>query len=212
MDKKSRRELTGLVLDPGNSGTPERSCESCDDELAALAAKGDRGAFESLAWRWWDRLRGFCAALSAFDAELADDSAQDALIRLHKALPRWRKSGSFGAFAYGVCKNAVADASRRRARRNAKQFSLDSEPSFEIADTRATPEEDALRAELRAELASALSTLDLTDRALVYLHESEGTSVKDLAEMFRLPEGTVKSRLFRARKALASALKEAGYA
>jgi RNA polymerase sigma-70 factor (ECF subfamily) len=185
--------------------------ETSDEVLAEEAAGGDRGAFERLAWRWWDRMRGFCAAMSGFDDELADEASQDALIRLHKALKGWKRRSSFGTFLYALCRNSVQDAARRRARQNRGKVSLDDEAAPEPPDLRAAPEWELLRRDLEAHLAEAMRSLSPEARAIVYLHEAEGVGLAELGSAFGLPEGTVKSRLFRARARLASIMRDEGY-
>jgi len=73
------------------------------------------------------------------------------------------------------------------------------------------PDSDLLRRELELHLAEAMRCLVPEDRALVYLHEAEGVGLAELGSAFGLPEGTVKSRLFRARARLASIMRDKGY-
>ena len=156
-------------------------------------------------------MRGFCAAMSGFDAELADEASQDALIRLHKAIKGFKRRSSFGTFLYALCRTSVADAARRRARRNRGTVSLDGAAGSDLPDPRAAPEREVLRHDLETHLAEAMRALGPEDRALVYLHEAEGVGLAELGSAFGLPEGTVKSRLFRARLRLASIMKDKGY-
>jgi RNA polymerase sigma-70 factor (ECF subfamily) len=149
--------------------------------------------------------------MSGFDADLADEAAQDALIRLHKAIKGWRRRSSFGTFLYALCRTSVADATRRRARQNKARTPLDETVISELSDPGAAPEREALRRDLEAHLAEAMRALSPEDRALVYLHEAEGVGLAELGSTFGLPEGTVKSRLFRARARLASIMRDKGY-
>ena len=185
--------------------------EPSDDELAVKAGQGDRGAFERLAWRWWDRIRGFCSALAGFDPEIAQDAAQETLIQLHRSISRWGKAGSFGSFLYGICKNVTKGMIRSRARTRRRQVSLQDGLSLEPEDPIGTTEEAVIKRDLQRQLAIAMRSLEIEDRELIYLHEAEGMAVKELAAMMGLPEGTIKSRLFRIRKKLATIFEEAGY-
>jgi len=185
--------------------------EPSDDELAAKAGQGDRGAFERLAWRWWDRIRGFCSALAGFDPEIAQDAAQETLIQLHRSISKWEKAGSFGSFLYGICKNVTKGVIRSRARTRNRQVSLHDGLSYEPEDPIGTAEDVAIKRDLQRQLAIAMRSLEIEDRELIYLHEAEGMAVKELAAMMGLPEGTIKSRLFRIRKKLATIFEEAGY-
>ena len=185
--------------------------ETSDTELADAAAGGDRGAFERLGYRYWDRIRGFCSAMSGFDDTIADEASQDALVRLHSALPRWRKTGSLSAFIYGLCRHAVADAVRRRARHSKRTISLEEAEPLLSKDSRAAPDQSLLQNELESALVEAMHSLDPDDRALLYLHEAEAVSIRELSLGFGIPEGTVKSRLHRVRGKLADLMREKGY-
>lgn len=189
----------------------EPSDETFDVELAVHAANGDRGAFERLVWRWWDRIRGFCSAIVGFDPDMAEEASQETLIRLYRSLKNLRKKSSVGAFIYAICRNAASDVMRRSARVASRQVSLEDLPGLELSASGETPEQGILRQDLQLQLIRALRELDPTDRALIYLHEAEDASIQELARYFSLPEGTVKSRLYRARIRVARLLTEAGY-
>jgi RNA polymerase sigma-70 factor (ECF subfamily) len=149
--------------------------------------------------------------MAAFDRSIAEEASQEALIRLHRALPRWRGAGSIGAFIYGICKNTTADVLRKHARHSAKHFDVSESAWSAIADSRENPEQAAMRKELSTQLAMAMRSLESQDRALIFLFEVEEASIRELSMLFKIPEGTVKSRLSRIRARLAETLKEAGY-
>lgn len=182
-----------------------------DLSLAERAAKGDKGAFERLIWRWWDRIRGYCASFVAFDPELAEEAAQESLIRIYKALPRWRKESPLGGYLYGICRAASLDVIRTRARQNARSISVENFDSLSLESPHATGEANVLREEAHQMLAKAMQRLDPEDRSMLYLHEVEGKGLAELGAMYNLPVGTVKSRLFRVRDKLSVMLKEMGY-
>ncbi len=182
-----------------------------DLELAAEASRGDKGAFERLMWRWWDRIRGYCAAFVAFDPDLAEEAAQESLIRIYKALPRWRRDGSLGAYLYGICRMASVDVVRRLARHHAHSIQVEAFESLSLESPHTTGEAHVLKEEASRMLAVAMEKLDPEDRAMLYLHEVEGKGLAELGAMYNLPLGTVKSRLFRAREKLGALLREIGY-
>jgi len=191
---------------------PGKPAETTSDiELAEEAGRGDRGAFERLVWRWWDRIRGFCSALSGFDPEIAEDAAQEALIQIHRSISKWKKAGSLGAFLYGICRNVTRSLIRSRARTGSRQVSMDADLLLEPMDPQGTTEDLVLMRDLQRQLVSAMRGLDIQDRELIFLHDAEGMAIKELSALLDLPEGTVKSRLFRIRKKLAKVFEEAGY-
>jgi RNA polymerase sigma-70 factor (ECF subfamily) len=198
---------------------------SGDAELALRAGQGDRRAFEVLAGRWWDRLRRLAASGTGLDPVAAEEVAQDALVRIYEALPRFRGESSFGTFAWRVCRNAVCDAKRRlwRERRHrapepalaaadaAGDLPAAGPEGLELADRSRGPEEEALRSDAVRALRQALGGLAPEERALIHLYEAEGLDMAELSVIFEVAEGTIKSRLHRTRARLGRALEEAGY-
>jgi len=165
--------------------------------------------FEALAREWWDSIGRYSAASAGGDPVLAGEIAQEALVRLHSALPRFRGDAALGTFVFRICRNAAADAFRLRARERRRLVSLpEGEESPSLFPG---PEEELLRAEQLSALRRALGSLDEEERGLVYLKESEGLGLAQLSRIFGLPEGTLKSRLFRIRARLRAALEEEGY-
>lgn len=201
-------------LDPAARGdSPQSSAadEPLDLELAASASKGDKGAFERLMWRWWDRIRGYCASFVGFDAELAEEAAQESLIRIYKALPRWRRESALGGYLYGICRTTSADVMRSHARHHSRSVQVEEFDSFGFESPHGDGEANALRQEASRMLAEAMRQLEPEDRAMVYLHEVEDRGLSELSAMYGMPVGTIKSRLFRARERLSVLLREMGY-
>ena len=143
----------------------------------------------------------------------AEDLAQDALIRALKALPGFRGESSLSTWVYRITVNTWKNRVRSEKRRGLwKMVSLnlftgedhDEEPAFKA-------DEPALDAGLETEekgqlVQKALLELDEDDRAIVVLREIEGQSYQEIAQALEIPEGTVKSRLSRARDALRARL------
>ncbi len=212
--------VSGAGLQPGLSGRGRCAGQAAsDDELVSAAAAGDRSAFEILARRWWARIGKFCAAAVGFDERMAEDAAQDALLRLYQALPRFREDSSFGTFVYRICRNASIDLIRRTVRERKRTIPLpeekdlaDTSGGFGAAMVLPGPEDEFLRKEADHALVRAMARLKVDERALVYLKDAEGLGTRELAGVFSLPEGTVKSRLSRIRAKLADMLKEEDHA
>jgi RNA polymerase sigma-70 factor (ECF subfamily) len=147
------------------------------------------------------------------DVELAEEAAQDALVRLYTSLPRFRGEAAFGTFLYRICRNAAIDALRRRVRERKRFVSLPDpeEGGPEIESHHRGPEEIALREGAKTALRAALAGLAEEERSLVYLKEAEALGLAEIGRILGLPEGTVKSRLFRARAKMRTIIEEAGY-
>ena len=125
---------------------------------------------------------------SAADAE---DAVQEAMIRAWRALPRFRAQASFSTWLYRICLNAISDQRSRRAR----GAGVPLEDIVEPAD----PRDRILERELSGDLQRALTELDETYRTAVLLFDVLGRSYTEIAEVLGVPEGTVKSRIFRGR-------------
>lgn len=172
---------------------PERS----DDELAASARAGDRTAYSILVRRHQAALhRHLLRMVGSHDDAL--DLTQDAFVRAWQALPQWEPGAQFRTWLFRIASNAALDLLRRR--RTVEFTPLDE--TVETADTGAGPERRAQgRQELRR-LEAALARLTHEHREVLLLREIEEMSYEEIGRVLALTEGTVKSRLARARAAL----------
>ena len=161
-------------------------------ELLVLQAQaGSAKAFEALVRVLHPGLVRHAWRLTGNEA-LAADIVQDAWLRAARGLSRLREAAAFRRWVFTIVTRAATDALRRRPpERATAPETLDRlEP---------TDGEDAARAEAVALLRRALLQLDEEERALVSLHHLEGFDLQDLAAMYAVPLGTIKSRLHRVR-------------
>jgi RNA polymerase sigma factor (sigma-70 family) len=134
------------------------------------------------------------------DAHDADDAAQDAFLSALDRIETYDSSRPFGPWLMRIATNAAIDLVRRRAVRRAD--ALD-----ERAPSRtASPATDAESAEVRGKLNAALAQLPERQRVAVTLFDVEGYSQAEIAAVLKIPEGTVRSDVFHARRALRVAL------
>ena len=168
-----------------------------DDRLVRRAREGDQRAFEQLVEEHQQRLYTL-AARELGSAADAEDALQETLVRAWRALPRFRGEASFGTWIYRICLNAITDQRARGARR--PTVPLDDVP--EPGD----PRDPVSERELAGALQEALAGLDESFRTAVLLYDVLGRSYAEAAEILGVPEGTVKSRIFRGRAELARAL------
>jgi RNA polymerase sigma-70 factor, ECF subfamily len=165
-----------------------------DGELVRRAQRGDQFAFERLAERHQNRLFTLAARVLGSPDDAAD-AVQEALLRAWLALPRFRSGSLFSTWLYRICVNAAHDQrSRRRA-----------DPA-ELEDVTADPRDRFVDHELAGELQRALNELDEANRVAVVLYDVLGCSYAEIAEITNVPEGTVKSRIYRSRVELARRL------
>jgi RNA polymerase sigma-70 factor, ECF subfamily len=167
-----------------------------DARLVRRARDGDRSAFEMLVRR---HLR---AAYAVAMAELADsrdaeDAVQDSFITALERLDDCRDPSVFGAWLRRIVRNRARSVRRRERIRDTS--SLD---TVLTAASTEDPGRDLDRAETRRRLEAALAKLTDVQRQVVLLHDLEGFRHREIAADLGLPEGTVRSHLFLARRAL----------
>lgn len=168
--------------------------------------------FEALVARYGRHVYNIAYRLSGSDAD-AKDLAQDAFVRVFRSLRRIDQTASLEGWLHRIVTNLYIDLLRTRPRRRVE--SLDAplvtpqggEVTREVPDPGAGPEEAVLRATLDGEVQRGLLRLSEDLRVVVVLCDIEGYSYEEIAAMLRVPLGTVKSRLHRARRVLAARLR-----
>lgn len=170
-----------------------------DPELVRLARKGDQAAFGSLVRRYQDRIYRHLLHMTQ-SREDALELAQEVFIKAWSALPEWRPDAQFNTWLYRIASNAALDLLRRR-----KVVSFVAiEDDFDAPSTRPGPEAEAQARQDLRRMDAALARLPADQREIVLLREVEGLSYEELAAALAVDEGTVKSRLARARATLAA--------
>jgi RNA polymerase sigma-70 factor (ECF subfamily) len=172
--------------------------EDPDAPLVARARRGDRWAFEQLMDRHQHRLFTL-AARTLGSVDDAADAVQEAFIRAWLGLPRFRGGALFSTWLYRIALNAAHD---QRAKRRTEPLDETREP--------ADPQDAFLASELSTALQRALDELEDDYRVAVVLYDVLGCSYGEISELTNVPEGTVKSRIFRGRSRLAELLGTSG--
>jgi len=166
-----------------------------DAELAVLAQAGDREAFGELVRRYAGQARRIARAILS-DPEDADDATQDGFLAALRHIGRFDPSRPFGPWLLKIVSNAAADRRRRRRVRQAEPLAPN------LATARDSPERAADLSGLGAALRAALAELPERQRTAVVLFDAEGYSHREIGEILGIPEGTVRSDVFHARRAL----------
>lgn len=165
-----------------------------DELLVRRAQKGERYAFEKLVEAHEQRMYTLAARVLG-SREDAADAVQEALVRAWLALPKFRGEARFSTWLYRIVVNSAHDVRAKRRDRTAEEPPDPVDPRDRFAEQ-----------ELSSELQRALDALDETYRVAVVLYDVLGCSYAEIAEMTGVPEGTVKSRIFRGRGELAERL------
>jgi RNA polymerase sigma-70 factor, ECF subfamily len=174
-------------------------------------ARGEDAAFQELYRRGAPRLRGFLLRLSG-DAALADDLAQEAFLRVHRARGSFEAGAAALPWIFAIARNVFLDHARhphvRRAAGDAHAGLAGAPPEREAP--RDTQGDEALMgSEMLAIVRDTLARLPVLQREAFILVRFEGLSVHEAAEVLGASEGAVKIRAFRAYEALRAALGQA---
>ena len=172
------------------------------DIVELLRTVGREPAFEELLRRYEGKVYRLCCALLR-DRTQAEDAAQESLVRVWKALDRYDGRASMSSWIYAITRNRCLTAlERRRTLESLESWSEDAEPG---SSTTAEPDDGRMD-----QLLGLVESLPERLRRVLVLYYFQERSVSEVASMLGCPEGTVKTTLFRARAALAEALKRRG--
>lgn len=182
-----------------------------DQQLVERAQRGDKAAFELLVAKYQRKL---VRLLSRFirDPTEVEDVAQEAFIKAYRALPSFRGDSAFYTWLYRIGINTAKNylvAMGRRAPTVSETESADSEGSEEsgqVPDYN-TPENELMSRQIAETVNRAVEDLPEELRTAITLRELEGLSYEDIATIMNCPIGTVRSRIFRAREAIAEKLR-----
>ncbi|CAJ3259894.1 RNA polymerase sigma factor [Burkholderia pseudomallei] len=182
-----------------------------DRALAARVAGGDHAAFEQLMRRYNRRLYRLARATLRDDAQ-AEDVLQEAYLAAFRTIGRFRGDASLSTWLSRLVLNACLTRQRRGARRDniAPMVNTSSIAGFERttmdADLTSSPDHALMRTELRALLERKLDALPEAFRLVFVLRCVEELSVEETAQCLGIPEATVRSRHFRAKRLLRESL------
>jgi len=170
-----------------------------DIELIDRYLTGDIDAFTELVTAHEDRVFAICLRMLS-SREAALDATQDTFLTVFRKADRYKAQAAFSTWLYRVTVNTCYDLLRREKRRGADRIP----ESYDPIDPQATDPFDAV--DVRPDIESALAQLSPEFRAAVVLVDLQGMSLEQAGDTLEVPTGTVKSRLFRARKQLAQSL------
>lgn len=178
-----------------------------DSELVETIMGGNADAFTELVKRY-ERLVYSTAYFSVKNSDDAWDISQEVFMRVYNSISSFRGESKFATWLYRLCKNVTYDYMRKHyAHREITMSELsgdDDDRPFEIPDESSfsDPEKSAVRREEIEAVRAAVKKLDENSRTVIVLREFEGYSYTEIANILGIEEGTVKSRLNRARSTL----------
>lgn len=193
-----------MATDPG--GTREVPEPAADEDLMALAADGDERAFTELVRRYQSRVFNLVSRILN-DREASDDLSQEVFVRVHLHRRNYRRGAKFSTWLFTIAANLAKNEIRRRKRRR-NWSSLDElqevvkDSSMQLADPKANRERDVEVRELQGIVGEAIATLPEKYRTALVLRDIEDLPYEEIAGILRIPGGTVRSRINRARMML----------
>ncbi len=182
-----------------------------DQQLVLRAQSGDKRAFELLVIKYQRKLGRLLSRFVRDPAEV-EDVTQEAFIKAYRALPSFRGDSAFYPWLYRIAINTAKNylvAMGRRAP-TSTGVDIDDAENFEDADQLRdanTPETELEGKEIGAAVNKAMDALPEDLRSAITLREIEGLSYEEIANVMNCPIGTVRSRIFRAREAIATELR-----
>ena len=182
-----------------------------DQQLVERAQRGEKRAFDLLVGKYQRRL---ARLLSRFIRDGADieDVTQEAFVKAYRALPSFRGESAFYTWLYRIgintAKNFLSSAGRRPVVNS--EFEDEDGESFDLASQvpdMNTPETELMNKEIVTTVNAAVQALPEELRTAISLREMDGLSYEEIAQVMNCPIGTVRSRIFRAREAIAAELR-----
>jgi RNA polymerase sigma-70 factor (ECF subfamily) len=172
--------------------------EASDEDLVKLAQQGDMDAYNLLLSRYYSKIEQIIT-LHVQDRTNVNDLTQEVLIKVYRYLDYFKEKSQFSTWLYRITKNTIKNYYREANMRMGLQseFVENCYPSFQLS-----PEYILINLEFSEQLDSALATLSKELRQCYGMLILEGQTYEDIAKKLHCPIGTVRSRIFRARKLL----------
>lgn len=181
-----------------------------DSDIIALALTGDNRAYQRLMEKYHDAIFNFIFRMVR-DREQVEDLTQEAFIKAFASLKSFNEEYAFSTWLYKIATNNSIDYIRKR---KLQMFSIDkpieskdSDFTFELPDDSYEPDKDLIIDQRAAMLNEAIDQLPEKYRTVIRLRHVEERSYEEIAKQLKLPIGTVKAHIFRARELLYKQLK-----
>lgn len=183
-----------VVLLEMNTATARGQAIDVGPEIVERARRGDQEAFAAVIRRYDPGLRALAYRLLG-DRDRMDDALQEAYVNAFRSLPRFRGDAKLSTWLYRIAYNACLDELERT--RRVVQL-----PLTEVTERPGSEPDPGDLTAARGELAAALATLPPVERAAVLLVDAQGFDYREAGHVLGVPEGTIGSRLSRARATL----------
>lgn len=180
--------------------------ERTDEELMFLYRDGVEEAFTELVRRYKNKIVSTAYRVVG-DYAKAEDVSQETFLRVHRNADRYRSIAKFSTWIYTIALNVARNELRNTKRKRlvsldafGRDSDSDSEPgTYDIPDESSMPDQDVETRELRRIFNDAIKKLPERYRTVFVLRDVQGLTYEEMAEILKVPKGTVKSRMNRAR-------------
>lgn len=177
-----------------------------DEELLSQIAQGDRQAFSRLYLKYQPRLVSYCARLLKDDVAQAADIVDDALFDVWRSADKFEGKSKASTWIYSIARNKLISWLRKTS-----EVTLDDDAlMLSMEDSAPNPEEAQIEEDMKDQLLRMMNHLTDEHRDVLKLTYFEDKSVKEVADILKISENTVKTRMFYARKRLGQMLEKAG--
>jgi len=180
--------------------------------LVKKSQNGDLRAFEQLVEQYYSKIYNIALGMMGSSHE-AEDAAQNVLIKIYRSIDGFRHQSKFSTWVYRITSNVCMDELRKKKRTKAVSTDDIGDSAYDIENDNSniSPEGLILSSERKAVLYDAINRLKNEHKQVIVLRDINGFSYTEMAKILKCSEGTVKSRISRARGALKNILEENGY-
>jgi len=199
-------------LNPKPEEASEEEAGPPDTELVLQSQQGDVRAFEMLVERYHGKIYGLTYNMTS-NREDAEDLTQEVFMKAFEALPRFKGKSSFYTWVYRIAVNKTINYRKKRNRKRAlslDQFDQDikTDDTYHELTAKGSPLRNISLSELQEKLNEALQHLSEKHRTVVVMHDMQGIPHDEIAKVVGASVGTVRSRLFYARRQMQTELTE----
>ena len=208
-------------LNPEPENTPEEAGSEVldnepqgptDAELVLKAQQGDVHAFDELVERYHGKIYGLTYNMTS-NREDAEDLTQEVFVKAYQALPRFKGKSSFYTWLYRIAVNKTINYRKKRNRKRAlslDQFDqeIKTDEVYHDLTSKGSPLRNVSLTELQKKMNEALLTLSEKHRTVVVMHDMQGIPHEEIAKVVGASVGTIRSRLFYARRQMQAELAE----
>lgn len=182
-----------------------------DAELVARVQRGDKQAFDLLVLKYQRKIMRLLSRMIRDPGEI-EDVAQEAFIKAYRALPQFRGESAFYTWLYRIAINTARNWLAQNNRRPSTPSAQENEDgeTFDATDNltdSSNPESEMASRQIADTVNKAINDLPEELRNAIVMREIDGMSYEDIAESMNCPIDTVRSRIFRAREAIATKLR-----